>query len=95
MKKRVSFKNHPRTGPYRTFQKEGSDIKMNGAPVGFIGEWVDKFAISLHMKVPSTGPCEFANIRLKPKFDSMKDAKQWVKDNWERLQKYPLHQLEE
>lgn len=94
---RLSFKKQPKetglaaVGNYNPFV----DIKGDGKKVGWIqpANWHTKyFGVWFHVESPDG----WYNMKLGFDGETEKEARQFIKDNWEAIQaKWPLHCLEE
>ncbi len=96
IKNNLSFKINSPTGPYASFNHAWVDIKQNKKVIGSINyakylnpkpEDVEGFQIGLMIKgSPKNNPnCPWRWIHFKRKFDKIDEAKQWVKENWEKI----------
>ncbi len=82
---RPTFKISPKSGPYRSFQKDYYEVKLKGKCIGFISQDTSRcYEIWFHVKSP-TEPQSFDNMRIKHRAESMKDAKEYIIRHWEKL----------
>ncbi len=98
-----TFKKVIHTGRYRSFEPETHLIKIKHKVVGSIDQLhylgtarkdEGMFSISLAIKKESTelDPAHFKWIRLKARFDSAKESREWLKKNQKLIQeKYDLY----
>lgn len=96
MKNKFTFKKHIRTGKYRSFEKELTDIKLNTKITGSISEETGVYRIGLIVRdLSGKNPnCCWKWIFLATKFDSEKDARVFLNKNIDRImEKYELHPL--
>lgn len=103
MAAKLTFKKNIATGRYRPFETESCEIKRNKRVVGNISEVShfskapesERFEIQL-MVIDESIRCGWKNITLKKKFSNMVDARQFVTDNAEAIQKqFNLREVEE
>lgn len=99
---KLTFKKHISTGRFRSFEEESCEIKRNRRLVGLIAEVShfskapenERFYIQL-MVIDEKEYCGWKNIILKRKFSNMADARQFVTDNAEAIQKrFNLREVE-
>ena len=90
-----TFKKHAKTGRYRSFDYNHTDIKLKGKVVGSINEGSNrKYRISFVIKKEKTkeDPAPFKWIRLKFVCDNEDDARNIVKRYSAELQeRYDLY----
>ena len=91
---KFTFKKHRATGRYRSFELDYTDIKLNKKVVGSISEsrdrkWKERYGIGFMLKKERTGkdPAPFKWTRLKKRFANENEARQFIKDNEEAIQK--------
>lgn len=88
---KFTFKTTKPTGKYRSFQNSQHDIKLNGGVCGSIQD--ENPHIVRFMKIKNNvledgNPnCVWMWVRIKKDFSSIKEAKEWVIENSEQLQK--------
>ena len=95
---KFTFKKNKNTGPYASFQREQTDIKLKKKQVGTIdetngGNWIVRFAIK--REPTEENPAPFKWIRVKPTFPSEELARDWIKDNSAQIQQLNLHSFED
>ena len=86
--KNFTFKTEKSTVRYASFYPDIYNIKYNGIEVGTI-ESEKPYTIKLQVlktetdfkKVSNNHNCDWKWIRLKKEFQSVVEAKQWLKDN--------------
>jgi hypothetical protein len=91
--KKPTFKNHERSGPYRSFQNDHADIKLDGAVVGYLSARSISSDVRVTLKVlfPTVGNCGWRNVTLSLVHPDMRTAKAWTKKNWEAItDRYPI-----
>jgi hypothetical protein len=108
-KPKLTFKKHIPTGRFRSFEPEVHDVKLKGQLIGHIseissrlGEVVDsddfgKFRISLKIKkeVTEENPAAFKWIFFKKRFESAKEAREWLNEHTDSIvSKYDIYQFE-
>lgn len=102
MATKLTFKKIIATGKYRSFETESCEIKRNKKQVGNIAEAShfskalesERYSIQL-MVIDEKEFCGWKNITLKKKFSNMIDARQFVTDNSEVIQKqFNLREVE-
>lgn len=99
--KKFTTKTTQPTGRYRSFDSAYHEIKLNGIRVGTISD-KKPHSISLNVtkeesdKVNDKNPnCEWKRITLKREFESVNAAKEWVKENSEKIQtQFKIHDKE-
>ena len=90
---RLSFRKEPRTTGLAGIGEPYPDtkIKMDGMIVGTIGapNWNTKdncWSLWFMIYGDTGNPnCNWSNRRMKPRFATEPEARQWVKDNWPKL----------
>jgi hypothetical protein len=99
--KKFTTKTTQPTGRYRSFDSAMHEIKLNGICVGTISD-KKPYHIKLRVtkeeadKINDKDPnCEWKRITLKKEFESVNEAKEWVKENSERIQtQFKIHAKE-
>ncbi len=104
---KLSFKKHPKnTGLYAVGNPESNvDIKVDGIECGSImapswqtkdNKWEIRLMVMKENFMPSPEePSNWKNIFFKTKFDSEKDAREWLKQNWEIIiNKYTIRKAD-
>ena len=87
--KKLTFKTNKPTGRYRAFDSTYVDIKLDGNKIGSISE--NPFKVGLMVvkdgvRFKDNNPnCEWKWVYLKREFASFDDAKNFVKENFERI----------
>ena len=93
--KKFTFKKTIHEGLYSSFEKDHTTIKLNKKEVGYIGEsdwtkYVVRFAIKKDITKEDTAG--FKWVTLKQTFKNEKDAREYIKENNNRIQeKLNLH----
>ena len=86
------------------YSQQSSDIKLGGKVIGTIvaPNWQTKdnkwsLMFSVMKTEPDSNPnCDWKNIFLKARFESCEDAKQFVKDNIDKIaEKFEFHYQED
>ena len=90
MATKFSFKTEKPTGKYRSFSPSYHYIKMNGVWVGEISDsYPHKIRLMVADENSSGGWCW---IRLKKESESIADAKAWLNENYEAInKKFPIY----
>lgn len=100
---KFTFKNNKSTGRFASFQGVCHDIKIKGKICGNIGErshllpdykFEERFFIRL-MIIDSTIPSGWRNIIFNKRFENIEDAKKWLNENFEAINKKWQLRLEE
>lgn len=93
MQNRFTFKdNHP-TGRYRSFDRMHSDIKLKRKTCGTIHELPEFDNWSIRFMVKSPDGFKWITLKYKPK--SLKEAKEFLRNNTQAiLDKFDLHFIE-
>lgn len=92
--RQFTFKDNNPTGRYRSFERMFSDIKLKKKKCGTINEHegFDNWSISFQIKkspetITKQQPAPFKWVTLKYKPKNLKDAKEFLKTNTERILK--------
>jgi hypothetical protein len=94
---KFTFKKTPREGPYRTFQKRHTTIKLQKKQVGYIRETDDAYKLHFAIKKQPTSvsPAPFKWITIARQFESEGAAREYVKKREQAiLQDLDLYCLE-
>lgn len=93
----VTFKKTPKTGRYRSFEKDHTEIKFHGKVIGAIRE-TDGGAYSVSIMStdkPSNENCPWRWVTFSKKFGGEQAARDWFKTNALLIrERYPFHKLE-
>jgi len=87
-KMKFAFKKMKKEGRFRSFQKDVTDIKINKKVVGHITENDDfLYSVSFSVKKQPTksDPATFKWVVLKKKFESEKEARDYIQNCIERI----------
>jgi hypothetical protein len=98
--KKFTFKTNKSTGRYRSFYSDTHDIKLNKKLVGHIN---DKFPFTIRLVVIKSDinedknpNCQWKWITLVHISNSLQEAKIWLNENAELIQKkYNLYLMED
>lgn len=87
---KFTFKKERATGPYASFQSEPIYIKHKGTEVGYINDGFKSGKHFIHLQVrkeefDENDRCDWRWAKIKFKFDTVEEAKQWLNDNRERI----------
>lgn len=90
---KFSFKKDRATGPYASFQVENVCIKHRGGEVGYINDGFNygrKKEHYIHLQVrkekfDDNDNCDWRWAKIKFKFDTVEEAKQWLNDNRKKI----------
>lgn len=98
--KTCTFKNDtPPDGLMRVGWQMGADIKYEKKICGHIyppSRYTEEYNYKVSLMVHTEDMRDWKWITFKARFPSLKEAKQWCKDNWQViLQKHDLHYLED
>ena len=97
--KKFTFKKTIHEGQYRSFQKDHTTIKLNKKEVGYISENdYQNYKIYFAVKKEKTekDPGSFKWIRVNFNFDNEKEAREYIKENNDRIQeKLNLHYFDD
>lgn len=102
--KNLTYKIHKKTGQYRSFILDFIDIKIGGKIVGSIAESSHggDYTIGLIVekadeeKAMIGSNCDWKWIYLQKRFPDSKEAKDFLKDNLDKIHaKFKLHPLED
>ena len=85
-----TFKNEPRyTGLYAVGNRSGAEIKVGGRRVGSImpaGQGSGfQHGIQIAIKTGEENSCGWGWLMPKNKFDTLPEAKAWVKENFDAI----------
>ena len=91
---KFTFKKVPRTGRFRCFEREETEIKLNKKIVGSISEgkdtWYIRFAIKKNPTEKEPAPFKWITLKYKP--DDEADAREFIRKHNDEIQKrYDLH----
>lgn len=96
--KKFTFKTTKPTGRYKAFEENEYSIKMNNKEVGTIcnnSYDIRLMVVKNDINEDNNPNCIWKWITLKKKSSSLEEAKKWLNDNFEEINKlYNLHQLE-
>ena len=93
---KFTFKTHKATGRFRAFQSDSHDIKLKGKVVGAITDTKrsedDKFKIRFMVKKgekynDNNTNCDWMWVQLKRKFETLDEAKEYLRENTEEIAK--------
>lgn len=88
---KFTFKTEKPTGRYRSFQSASHDIKLGGAWCGSIDDDPPHKVRFMKLKddpMEDGNPnCAWKWVTLKKEFQSVADAKEWVRENSELIQR--------
>jgi len=90
MVNKITFKEHKPTGRYRSFYHSYWDIKLKKKVCGHIHRNDNgEFTIMLSVKKEKTqeDPCSFRNAKLKAKFKTIEETKEFLINNTEAIMK--------
>ena len=97
--KKFTFKKTIHKGLYSSFEKDHTTIKLNKKEVGYISENDYKnYRVYFAVKKEKTekNPCCFKWIRVNCHFDNEKEAREYIKENNDRIQeKLNLHYFDD
>jgi hypothetical protein len=98
--KKFTFKTNKSTGRYRSFYSDTHDIKLNKKLIGHIDA---KFPFAIRFMIIKSNinedknpNCKWKWILLKQESNSLQEAKNWLNENTELIQKkYNLYLMED
>lgn len=96
--KKFTFKKHPKSGQYRSFQKDYTDVKLGGKDVGSIAEQSDcTYQMGLIIEDPNSknDNCKWKWIFLKARAVDEKAAREFLNLRFDEINaKYKLHPID-
>jgi hypothetical protein len=96
--KKFTFKKHPKTGPYRTFQKDYTDVKLGNQCVGSITEQSDcTYQMGLIIEDPNSknDNCKWKWIFLKARAVDEAAARAFLNLRFDEInKKYKLNPID-
>ena len=96
---KFTFKKYIPTGRYRSFERDYHEIKLKNQVVGNIKESRKDYKFSIRLMVDKKDitedgnpNCIWKNIIFKKKFNKVDEAKEWLNNNFDRINvEYIIH----
>ena len=87
--KKFTFKKTIHEGRYRSFEKDHTTIKLDKKEVGFITEFESgeyKVYFAVKKEKTARNPAQFRWIKIQKVFNNENSARQFVKENNDKIQ---------
>lgn len=94
--KKFTFRKLKKTGEWRSFQTDYTDIKLDKKIVGAIQEaGFEKYKIYVHIKAEDQ-VAGFRTVKFKKDFESENEAREFLNKNFKQImEKYKIFQIED